>query len=128
MNSTLRGRHHHHFRDDHIWRLLKREDDAASDVVAKVLREHPEIKLVRIEGHTDSFGNPGGNKRLSERRAQSVQRWLIARGKIDAGRLQARGYGQDKPIATNDTKEGRQRNRRVVFTIVQNNAAPSETP
>lgn len=66
-----------------------------------------------IEGHTDSVGSDALNKRLSEMRADSVVRYLSDHFKIDKDRLQAVGYGKDKPIAENATDEGRRKNRRV---------------
>ncbi|HEY8208204.1 MAG TPA: OmpA family protein [Myxococcaceae bacterium] len=84
--------------------------------VVAVLKAHPEVKQVLVEGHTDSQGDPGYNLGLSDRRANAVVRFLVARG-IEAERLKARGFGQTKPIADNGTREGREKNRRVVFTI-----------
>ena len=99
--------------------------DALLDEVAGVLREHDEITEVEIQGHTDSRGNAGYNKGLSQRRAQSVLRWLTSKGHIEASRLTARGFGQEVPIAENDSDEGRQKNRRVQFKIVQTNKPTS---
>jgi outer membrane protein OmpA-like peptidoglycan-associated protein len=97
--------------------------DALLEEVAGVLREHDEITQIEVQGHTDDRGNPGYNKGLSQRRAQSVLRWLTTRGRIDASRLSARGYGQDVPVADNGSDEGRQKNRRVQFKIVGTNKA-----
>jgi OOP family OmpA-OmpF porin len=66
-----------------------------------------------VEGHTDSTGGDAYNLKLSERRAQSVVHYLVDHFKIDEDRLQAVGYGKRKPIASNATEEGRQKNRRV---------------
>jgi len=66
-----------------------------------------------VEGHTDNVGSDAYNLKLSERRAQSVVRYLKERFKIEEDRLQATGYGKRKPIADNSTDEGRQKNRRV---------------
>ncbi len=84
--------------------------------VADVLRNNPEIDVV-IQGHTDSQGSEELNRSLSRRRAESVMNFLIEEG-IDADRLSAKGYGESKPIAANDTAEGRQQNRRIEFEIV----------
>jgi len=81
------------------------------------LVEHPELKLIRIEGHTDSVGRKSKNLELSKRRARSVGRYLVEQG-IDAARLAAFGCGQNVPIASNDDDEGRQKNRRVEFHIL----------
>lgn len=70
---------------------------------------------IEISGHTDNVGNPKKNKTLSEDRAQACREYLISRG-IDGGRIEARGYGDEKPIASNDTEAGRQLNRRIEAT------------
>jgi outer membrane protein OmpA-like peptidoglycan-associated protein len=71
---------------------------------------------VRLAGHTDNIGQPEANKALSETRAEAVKRQLVAYG-CEAQQITAVGYGDSKPIATNDTEEGRQLNRRVEITI-----------
>ena len=86
--------------------------------VARVLQENPHIELVRIEGHTDNIGARAYNVNLSQRRAESVRRYLIDQG-VDADRLSAVGKGPDEPIADNATDEGRHQNRRVEFHIEQ---------
>lgn len=86
--------------------------------VAGLLAAHPELTLVRIEGHTDSQGGVQHNTALSDRRAKAVRRWLVEQGGLDPGRLEAVGYGPSRPIDTNETKEGRARNRRVEFRIL----------
>ena len=72
---------------------------------------------IEISGHTDSKGTDSYNLTLSQNRAQSVVDYLAAHG-IDKGRLKAAGYGETKPIDTNDTDEGRQNNRRTEFEIL----------
>jgi outer membrane protein OmpA-like peptidoglycan-associated protein len=86
--------------------------------VAEALRVAKDIKKLAVEGHTDNRGKADYNRELSDRRAKSVMRYLIDKGGIDAGRLEARGYGPDKPIADNKTAKGREKNRRVEFVIV----------
>jgi OOP family OmpA-OmpF porin len=86
--------------------------------VAAVLAAHPEIKKIRIEGHTDDRGDRALNLRLSEDRAKSVQSFLVSRG-VAASRLTAKGHGPDKPVAPNLTERGRDKNRRVEFVIVE---------
>jgi OOP family OmpA-OmpF porin len=86
--------------------------------VAAVLAAHPEIKKIRIEGHTDDRGDRALNLRLSEDRAKSVQSFLVSRG-VAGSRLTAKGYGPDKPVAPNLTERGRDKNRRVEFVIVE---------
>lgn len=73
---------------------------------------------IQLLGHTDNVGKDGDNIKLSENRIQSVKSYLVAQG-VDAARMSAKGYGKSRPIATNDTEEGRQENRRVEFTIVK---------
>ena len=83
--------------------------------VVEVLLEYPENSVV-IEGHTDSEGTDAYNQTLSENRANSVKTWLVSAG-IDGARLQAIGHGESKPVASNETDEGRGKNRRVEITI-----------
>jgi outer membrane protein OmpA-like peptidoglycan-associated protein len=68
---------------------------------------------VQIEGHTDSIGSDAYNHRLSEKRAESVKRYLIQHFPIPSNRLVVRGFGESNPIASNETSEGRDKNRRV---------------
>ncbi len=79
------------------------------------LRDHPSTKAV-IEGHTDNRGTDAYNQGLSQRRAAAVVD-VLTRSGIEAGRLSAVGYGESRPIASNDTDEGRQRNRRVSIVV-----------
>ena len=81
--------------------------------IAEFMREHPEADAM-IEGHTDSIGTERYNQRLSQERAQAVRDRLVDVEGIAASRVTAIGYGESQPIASNDTEEGRQRNRRVV--------------
>ncbi|HEX4421329.1 MAG TPA: OmpA family protein, partial [Kofleriaceae bacterium] len=86
------------------------------DNVAAVLVAHDKLKI-QVEGHTDSQGKPAYNKQLSQRRAEAVAAYLTHKG-VDAARLIPLGFGEEKPIADNKTKEGRAQNRRVVFTVL----------
>jgi outer membrane protein OmpA-like peptidoglycan-associated protein len=86
------------------------------DSVASLLERHGEITKVRVEGHTDSRGSDDANLKLSQRRAAAVVKYLTDKG-VDGGRLTPRGFGESQPIETNNTAEGRAKNRRVVFTI-----------
>lgn len=97
---------------------IKRRSYPVLKQVIAVLKSNPNIRL-RIEGHTDSRGGAGYNKRLSQRRANSVRRFLIRRGNTAPSRLTAKGWGEEKPITTNKTARGRAKNRRVEFHIVQ---------
>jgi OOP family OmpA-OmpF porin len=85
------------------------------DDVANFMKKYAEVKAV-IEGHTDSMGSEAYNLKLSQRRATSVMQKLIDRG-VEPSRLKAIGYGEARPIADNKTREGRDRNRRVMATI-----------
>jgi OOP family OmpA-OmpF porin len=87
------------------------------DEVVTVIKANPEAR-VRLEGHTDAKGSDTYNQALSERRAQSVLAYLVAAG-IDARRLEAIGYGEQRPIATNDTDEGRLQNRRLEISPIE---------
>ncbi|MEN6488144.1 MAG: OmpA family protein, partial [Smithella sp.] len=82
------------------------------DDVVSVMKQYPDVNI-EIAGHTDSIGTAAYNKKLSQRRADAVKKYMVEKGGIDAKRLTAVGYGEDKPIASNKTKEGRQKNRRV---------------
>lgn len=85
------------------------------DRLAQFMQDYPE-RSVRIEGHTDSVGSDETNQRLSEQRAQAVQGALLARN-IEANRISTVGYGEGRPIASNDTQSGRQQNRRVEVVV-----------
>lgn len=86
------------------------------DHMAGVMKEHSDLKLT-IEGHTDNVGNAAYNKKLSQKRAEAVKNYMVKKGGIDAGRLNAVGYGQEKPVASNKTKAGRAKNRRVEAAV-----------
>ncbi|MCC6751351.1 MAG: OmpA family protein [Deltaproteobacteria bacterium] len=86
--------------------------------VAEEINKHAEVKLVRIEGHTDNQGSKARNQRLSEERARTVLKFLVTK-RVAKKRLQAVGYGSTRPVEKNDTDEGRAKNRRVEFIVVQ---------
>jgi OmpA-OmpF porin, OOP family len=104
---------------------IKKVSDPLLDKVATVFKDHLEIARVEVQGHTDNKGNAKANKKLSQDRAEAVKKALVKRG-IKADRLISKGYGQDVPIASNDTDEGRQDNRRVQFKILEK--APKKQP
>ncbi len=97
--------------------LIEKRSNKLLDQVAAVITAHPEITKIRVEGHTDSQGNDAYNKKLSQRRSDAVMAYLIKKG-VAAERLEAKGFGEEVPKDTNETKEGRAVNRRVEFTIV----------
>lgn len=88
--------------------------------VAEFMKQYPQTTTV-IEGHTDNRGKYEYNIRLSERRAESVKNYLVEKFGVEASRLSTKGYGYTKPVATNATAAGRQKNRRIdaVFECVQ---------
>jgi OOP family OmpA-OmpF porin len=84
--------------------------------VADFLKEFPD-KTATIEGHTDNIASDDYNQKLSEERANAIRQYLIEKFGIEESRLTAVGYGETKPIADNDTEEGRQKNRRVEVVL-----------
>jgi len=99
---------------------------AILDEIARVLTEHPEITRVQVEGHTDKAGSARLNRVLSQHRAEAVVRHLVRAG-VAPERLTAKGFGDTRPIADNGTADGRARNRRVAFTILETTPT-SEAP
>jgi outer membrane protein OmpA-like peptidoglycan-associated protein len=97
--------------------LLDRSRSLLDDV-ARTIIEHPELRRIRIEGHTDHTADTAYNQKLSTRRAEVVRAYLIDKG-VEAGRLEAKGLGESKPIADNATSEGQEQNRRVELHIVE---------
>jgi len=99
---------------------LQKRSFALLDNVAKVMNAHPEIELIRVEGHSDSTGSLKFNMRLSKRRADTVVRYLVGRGKVTKDRLISEGFGPTRPLVPDaKTKEELAQNRRVEFHIVE---------
>ena len=94
-------------------------------LVADTLKKNKWVKKVRIEGHTDNRGNDNYNLQLSKRRAASVMRFLLGEG-VESARLASEGYGEAQPIASNRSRRGRAKNRRVEFVILD--PAQSQKP
>ena len=90
---------------------IKAESEPIIEQIAEMLKKNPSLKVSR-EGHTDNVGAEKSNQVLSESRAKSVVEALVAKG-INANRLASKGWGQSKPVADNQTEEGRAKNRRV---------------
>ena len=80
--------------------------------MADYMTRYPETKAA-IEGHTDNIGTEAYNMKLSQKRANSIKNYLVSKFKIDPSRIKTTGYSFKKPIASNSTKEGRQKNRRA---------------
>ena len=97
--------------------VLLPESERLLDNVAVLLFDHPELQRIRIDGHTDSQGNNATNLKLSQRRADAVRAYLVKAG-VEPARLTAKGFGESKPVADNDTPAGREQNRRVELTIL----------
>lgn len=92
---------------------LKPESMGTINYVVKMMADHPELKF-RVEGHTDSDGDESLNQKLSEARAETVKAKLIELG-IESQRLTSKGFGENQPLSSNTTSEGKARNRRVEF-------------
>lgn len=96
--------------------VIKPDSKPILDRAVEVLSKYPQVRI-EVSGHTDSKGSYEHNVDLSQRRAESVRKYLIEHG-IDEGRIETRGAGPNEPIATNDTAEGRAQNRRIEVKIL----------
>lgn len=94
------------------------ESTSILDEIARVLQENPKITRIEIQGHTAEAPNRRRLMKLSKQRAEAVRAYLIQQG-IDPQRLSAKGYGATRPIADNESPEGREQNRRVEFVILE---------
>ncbi len=97
--------------------VLAKSAAALLDQIAAVLKANPQVRRVRVEGHTDNEGDEEMNVDLSERRAERIRVELTKRG-VDRNRLLPRGFGSTRPIANNNTNAGRKANRRVEFQVI----------
>ena len=88
------------------------------EALAEIINSYKMFR-VQIEGHTDNVGNKKVNLVLSQKRAEAVVNWLIKYGKVSPKQLSAKGFGDEKPIADNNTEEGRAKNRRVDFSVTK---------
>ena len=107
--------------------VIMAESFGLLDQIADLLTSQTDIRRIRVEGHTDNYGTNEHNIDLSQRRAQSVVNALIERG-IDMGRLEPRGFGENIPLADNETAEGRAQNRRVELLILEQEGCPPIEP
>lgn len=95
--------------------------------IADILLNNPQVKRVRIEGHTDDVGPDAANLKLSDARAAAVRAWLIAHG-VAEDRLVSQGFGETKPLLPNKSAANRAQNRRVEFNILEPNVDPNAAP
>jgi outer membrane protein OmpA-like peptidoglycan-associated protein len=89
----------------------------ALDLDAMILKDNPDIK-VEIGGHTDAVGSEISKQKISEKRAESAKKYLMDKFNIPGDRMSIKGYGSQKPVADNKSKEGRAKNRRVEFRVI----------
>ncbi len=89
----------------------------ALDQDGMILKDNPDIK-VEIGGHTDAVGSEIAKQKISEKRAESAKKYIMDKFNISGDRMMVKGYGSQKPIADNKTKEGRAKNRRVEFRVI----------
>ena len=94
---------------------IKKESAKVLNDIVEILKKYPQAKF-SIDGHTDSVGSDASNQRLSEGRALSVKSFLVENG-IDEFRLSSQGFGESKPVASNDTRDGKAQNRRVEINL-----------
>lgn len=97
--------------------LVERSKQLLDDV-ARELSEHPEVKRVRIDGHTDAVASKRHNMKLSQERVAAVKEYLLSKG-VEAKRLTTKAYGETRPLGSNKTEEGRAKNRRVEFHVLK---------
>ena len=90
---------------------LEAESSPRLDRVVEYMRYRPSVRIL-ISGHTDNVGNPATNQRLSQTRAEAVRQYLVSHG-VEGSRVEAEGIGDQRPVAPNDTEEGRRQNRRI---------------
>ena len=96
---------------------LKNNANKALIGALKAIESHPDTRIL-VEGHTDNVGNPVSNQQLSEKRAQSVKDWLVISSNVPESRFEVKGLGDTKPIADNQTEEGKAKNRRVEIILI----------
>ncbi len=98
---------------------IKPESDSLLQEIIKVIKENPHIKKIAIEGHTSSEGSDKHNLKLSDRRAKAVMEYLVTKGELPKTMFTAKGFGETRLIGDESTEEGKEKNRRVEFNIVE---------
>ena len=101
---------------EHNSSVLRSAFDSELGVAAATLRDNPQLRAT-VEGHTDSTGEDRYNQWLSERRAESVRSLLVDREGVNPAQINAQGFGEARPVADNNTSEGRAKNRRVELVL-----------
>jgi len=99
--------------------IIKEESFSLLHDIGEVIKKNPHIKKISIEGHASAEGDPKRNKKLSDDRSKAVMEFLAKKEGIEAARLTAKGWGSEKPVAGNDSEDGREKNRRVEFLVVE---------
>lgn len=102
--------------------VIETVSDSLLAEIASVIKKNTQIKKLRIEGHASAEGDSAANEKLSDARAKAVRDHLVSRGGVPADVLEAKGFGSKKPISSNDSEEGREKNRRVELNIVEQSA------
>jgi OOP family OmpA-OmpF porin len=96
---------------------LTEDSKGILDKAVTLILDNPALKKIEVQAHTDDRGSEKYNLRLSEQRAAAVMEYLLSRG-IASERLSSKGYGESRPVADNDTEEGRAKNRRVELKVL----------
>ena len=114
-----------HFETDKATIKEDKETKEILQTVADVMKENPQITKLRIDGHTDDSGSSEHNHKLSQARAEAIIEWLAKNG-VDKSRLEGKGWGEEHPVAKNDTKENKEQNRRVEFKLWELDKTPTD--
>ena len=99
--------------------VIKEESFSLLHDIGEVIKKNPHLKKISIEGHASAEGDPKRNKKLSDDRSKAVLEFLAKKEGIEAARMTAKGWGVEKPIAPNDSEDGREKNRRVEFLVLE---------
>jgi outer membrane protein OmpA-like peptidoglycan-associated protein len=99
--------------------VIKEESFSLLHDIGEVIKSNPHLKKISIEGHASAEGDAKRNKKLSDDRSKAVMEYLAKKEGIEAARLAAKGWGEEKPVASNDTEDGREKNRRVEFLVLE---------